>query len=109
MIQDITPQELKDKLDNGEDIVVIDVREPWELDISKVDFAEHIVMNTIPQRIDDIPEDKPVVFICRSGGRSMQVALFMAQNGWDPEYLYNLQGGILAWARDIDPTLPTHY
>ncbi|MCI0709681.1 MAG: hypothetical protein L0154_05900 [Chloroflexi bacterium] len=109
MIQDITPQELKEKLDNNEDIVVIDVRELWELDITKVDFAEHIVMNTIPQRLDDIPDDKPVVFICRTGSRSTQVALFLMQNGWDPEYLYNLDGGILAWARDIDPSLPTHY
>ena len=109
MIQEITPHELKDRLDDGEDILVIDVREPWELEVSKVDFAEHMVMNTIPGRIDDIPDDKHVVFICRSGNRSYQVAMFLVQNGWDPEYLHNLDGGILAWARDIDPSLPTNY
>lgn len=110
MIQEMTPQELKERLDNGEDVMVVDVREPWELDISKLDFAEHIVMSNIPRVAEsDIPKDKPIVFVCRSGGRSMQVAHFLGMNGWDQDKLYNLRGGILAWARQIDPELPTSY
>lgn len=109
MIRNISAFELKERLDNGEDIVVIDVRNDWELLISKVDFAQHIVLHEIPAHVDEIPEDKPVVFMCRSGGRSMQAAMFMVHNGRDPEKMMNLADGILGWARDIDPRLPKDY
>ena len=106
-VENITPTELKAKLDAGEDLVVIDVRNQWELDISSVDFANHIVLNELPDRMDEVPEDKPVVLMCRSGGRSMQAANFLAANGY--ENLINLQGGILGWAQDVDPSLPQDY
>ena len=110
MIQEITPKRLQERLNNGEDIQVVDVREDWELDISSLDFAEQIVMSDIPRRAqNEIAKDKPVVFVCRSGGRSMQVAHFLAMNGWPRENMINLKGGILAWAKDVDPSLPEHY
>jgi rhodanese-related sulfurtransferase len=108
-ISSITPLELKARLDAGEDIVVIDVRNDFELDISSVDFAKQIVLQELPSRVDEVPDDKPVVFICRSGSRSMQAAMFMMGQGWDADNLINLEGGILAWARDVDPSLPTNY
>lgn len=109
MIPEITPKELKERLDAGEDILVLDVREDWELNISQMEFAEHIVLYTLPQRADEIPRDKPVVFVCRSGGRSYQAAQFFAVNGWPAENMMNLEGGILRWAQDVDPDLPTFY
>jgi sulfur-carrier protein adenylyltransferase/sulfurtransferase len=110
MTQELTPTQLKQRLDNGEDILVVDVREIWELNITKLDFAQHIVMNDVPQRAAaEIPKDKTVVFICRSGSRSMRVVQFLVGSGWSAQQVYNLKGGILAWAREIDPSLPQEY
>ena len=105
----LTPKELKERLDNGDDIVVIDVREDWELAITSVDFAEHIAMGDIARRAGEIPQDKEVVIMCRSGGRSMQVVSALSMNGWDVNKVYNLDGGILRWAQDVDPSKPTNY
>jgi rhodanese-related sulfurtransferase len=109
MIKSITPTELKARLDDGEDLLVVDVRLDWELQISKLDFATQIVLQDLPLRANEIPKDKPVVFICRSGGRSMQAAEFLAFYGWPEENLMNLEGGILRWARDVDQSLPLNY
>ncbi|MBI5930789.1 MAG: hypothetical protein HY862_15875 [Chloroflexi bacterium] len=108
-IQNMKPAELKRRLDAGEDIAVIDVRQDWELEISNLEFAKQIVLTDLPLRAGEIPQDKPVIFVCRSGGRSMQAAEFFAVQGWPEENLYNLDGGILRWARDVDPSLPKIY
>lgn len=107
MIQSISPQQLKDRLEAGEVLNVIDVRMDWELDISRLDFAQQIVLDDLPDRLNEIPKDQPVVVFCRSGARSLQAGMFLSHQGW-PE-VYNLEGGILAWARQIDPSLPTDY
>jgi adenylyltransferase/sulfurtransferase len=109
MINEITPTELKARLDANVEILVIDVRQPWELEVSTVDFTTHIEMTQIPQHINEIPKDKPIVLMCRSGVRSMKVAEFLSRSGWPSENLLNLEGGILAWAQEIDPTLPENY
>lgn len=107
-IQNMTPQQLKTRLDAGEDMLVIDVRNPYELEIASVDFAKHIVLNELPDSLDEIPKDKPIVLLCRSGSRSMQAAYFLANEGWDENNLFNVQGGIIAWSREIDPSIPTY-
>jgi rhodanese-related sulfurtransferase len=107
MVNAISPKELKTRLDSGEPITVIDVREEWELDISKVDFATHIPMNEIPARTDEIPQDGVVVFMCKAGGRSARVVEYLQSMGWDN--LMNLDRGILGWAADVDPVLPSFY
>jgi rhodanese-related sulfurtransferase len=108
-IRNITPKELKSWLDANEDVVVVDVRLPEELEISRLNFSQHVVLHELPDRLDEIPKDKNVILVCRSGGRSMQAAFFLANEGWDADRLFNLDGGILAWAREIDPSLPTFY
>jgi len=106
----ISPADLKARLDAGDDIVVVDVRQPHELEISSVDFAEHIVLNELPDRINEIPKDKTVVMMCRSGGRSTQACMFLDAQGWGADHeLLNLDGGILGWARDVDDSLPKDY
>lgn len=110
MPKSITPTQLKARLDAGDDIVVIDVRNDWELAITKLETAQHIVLHEIPARAAaEIPQDKDVVFMCRSGGRSMQAAFFLEQQGYDGDHLFNLEDGILGWARDVDPSLPQDY
>jgi len=106
-IKTISPAELKARLDAGEDLFVLDVRMDWELAISQLDFAQQIVLDELPERMAEIPQDRPVVLVCRSGGRSMQACQFLAAQGWPT--LYNLEGGILEWARQVDPSLPTFY
>jgi len=103
----ISAVELAQRLENGDAIDVIDVREDWERDISKVAFAKAIPMNEIPQRTAEIPKDTPVVVMCRSGGRSSQVATFLESEGYTN--VLNLEGGILRWALDVDPSLPKSY
>ncbi len=106
-METLTASELKARLDAGEDLAVIDVRNAWELEISQLSFAQHVALDELPQRLDDIPQDKPVVLVCRSGGRSFQAGMFLISQGW--ENVINLEGGILGWAKDVDPSLPTNY
>ncbi len=88
-------------------IDVIDVRETWELAISQLRFARQIRMIEILSRLDEIPHDIPVVILCRSGSRSERTVEMLQLHGYDN--ILNLDGGILAWAREVDPTLPHFY
>ena len=114
MIQNFTVSELNDLLDNKPAELagwqVVDVREPWELERASIRHPNFqcsaIPMATIPLRLQDIDTTRNVLVMCRSGGRSMQVANFLAQNGVPK--VYNLQGGITAWSREIDPSVPTY-
>jgi rhodanese-related sulfurtransferase len=106
MVTDMTPKQLKARLDAGEDMLLIDVREAWELEQSKLPNIVHIPMGDLPYSLDQIPEDKPVVIVCRTGSRSAQVADWLAGNGY--EDLYNLDGGMNAWVRD-DPSAGHSY
>ena len=106
-VANIAPAELKHRLDDGEHIDVIDVRESWELSIMRLPFARHIRMIEILSRLSEIPRDCPVVFFCRTGSRSTRTVEILHLRGYDN--IYNLEGGILAWAREIDPQLPQYY
>lgn len=104
MVTELSVEELKAKIDTGESpLVVIDVREAWELDISRLPFAQHIPMGEIPQRVTELNPDIPTVIMCRSGGRSLQVGRFLVGRGF--RSVSNLTGGILAWGERIDPLL----
>jgi adenylyltransferase/sulfurtransferase len=101
---DITPTELQQKLAGGEEIVLIDVREPYEWNAGHIEGAVHIPMNQVPQRLAEIPKDKEVVMICRSGGRSghVQQHLLGAQ-GYSK--VKNLVGGMQRWSSEVDPSI----
>ncbi|MFM7396473.1 MAG: rhodanese-like domain-containing protein [Gammaproteobacteria bacterium] len=103
MIHEMTVEELKARIDAGEQPVVIDVREGWELDISSLPFARHIPMGQILERIGELDPATPLIITCRSGGRSMQVARALDARGFGS--VTNLTGGILAWGERIDPSL----
>lgn len=104
-MNEITVLELKSKLDAGEDIQLIDVREENEYDFCNIG-AEHIPMGEIILKVDQISRDKPVVIHCKSGGRSGNVVNALTARGF--HNVFNLQGGILAWAEKIDTSLPTY-
>jgi molybdopterin/thiamine biosynthesis adenylyltransferase/rhodanese-related sulfurtransferase len=102
--EDITPEQVAARLAQGEELVLIDVREPYEWSSGHIENARHIPMQQIPQRIAEIPRDAEVVMICRSGGRSAQVQHYLAQQGFTR--VKNLVGGMQRWAREIDPSIP---
>jgi adenylyltransferase/sulfurtransferase len=102
-VRQITPKELKARLDAKEDIVLIDVREPHEREICHIG-GELIPKDTITQHLDRIPHDKDVIIYCRSGGRSQSVANQLAsQHGFTN--LINLSGGVLRWSDEVDPSV----
>jgi rhodanese-related sulfurtransferase len=105
-MKEVTVQELKRMRDNNESFQLIDVREPHEADIASIG-ADLIPMGQIVNESDKIAKDKPVIIHCRSGARSATVILALEkQHGFTN--LFNLKGGILAWAKEIDPTVPTY-
>jgi rhodanese-related sulfurtransferase len=86
--------------------VLLDVREPWEVETCHIEGALAMPMNSIPARIDDLDEDAAIVCICHHGARSMQVAAFLERNGFGK--IANLTGGIHAWAVQVDPAMPKY-
>jgi rhodanese-related sulfurtransferase len=90
----------------GQSPVVVDVRESWELDVARIPDVLHIPMNDIPARLGDLDTNGDIIVMCRSGGRSMQVAQFLDRNGF--RSVKNLTGGILAWSRDVDPSVKSY-
>jgi sulfur-carrier protein adenylyltransferase/sulfurtransferase len=105
-MKEVTVQELKEMMDSGADFQLIDVREPHEFDICNIQ-GELIPQADVPHSVDRISKDKKVVIHCRSGARSGNMVQWLEKNHGFTN-LYNLQGGILAWARDIDPEMPTY-
>ena len=86
--------------------VVLDVRERWELEQARLPQCLHIPMGDIPNRLNEIPESRPVVCLCHHGIRSYQVGLYLEKNGVND--VYNLHGGIAAWSAQVDPSCPTY-
>ena len=105
-MKEITVEELKALQDSGADFQLIDVREPHEADICTLG-GELIPMSQVPANIAKIDKNKQVVVYCRSGRRSADSIIWLERNHQYTN-LYNLKGGILAWARDIDPDMPTY-
>jgi rhodanese-related sulfurtransferase len=103
MVGEIDVKQLKELVDTGRAPRVIDVREAYELEISSLPFAEHLPMGEVPTRYTELDPEAPLVVMCRSGGRSMQVARFLESRGF--RSVSNLTGGILAWGERIDPSL----
>ena len=101
-IPQLTVKELKARRDAGDDIFLLDVREPYEVQIAQIGGTV-IPQNDVPQRLDEIPRDREIVVHCRSGARSQRIAEFLKQSGY--QNVVNLAGGILAWSDEIDPSV----
>ena len=101
-IPQLTVKELKQRIDLGQDVQLIDVREPWEFQIAQIG-GKLIPQNDVANRLAEIDRDREVVVHCRSGARSQRIAELLKQAGYPR--VVNVAGGILAWSDEIDPTV----
>lgn len=102
----MTPTEFAALRKAGADVVLLDVREAWELDVARVDGIVHIPMGEVADRLKELDPARQTVVLCRSGRRSMEIARFLEQKGF--KSVANLKGGILAWGQELDPSLATY-
>jgi sulfur-carrier protein adenylyltransferase/sulfurtransferase len=104
-IPEITPRELKARLDKGDDIYVLDVREPHEYQICNIN-GHLIPLGELPQRVHELDSSKEIVAHCKSGKRSAQAVEFLRGAGF--KKIQTLKGGILAWSDEVDPSVPKY-
>jgi rhodanese-related sulfurtransferase len=86
--------------------LLLDVREPWEFQTCRIADSRHVPMREIPARLAEVDPQAEVVVICHHGSRSLQVAQFLARQGYGR--VHNLSGGVDAWARSVDPAMPVY-
>ncbi|HMH19921.1 MAG TPA: rhodanese-like domain-containing protein [Burkholderiales bacterium] len=107
MIRELSPREFVERRASGADMTLLDVREDWEIALAPVPTnTVHIPMGEISDRLGELDPKRETVVICRSGGRSAQVAHYLERQGFGK--VFNLSGGILAWSRVIDPSIPEY-
>jgi rhodanese-related sulfurtransferase len=104
-ISELSPGELKAWLDDAvrADPLLLDVREPWEVDICRIEGSKSLPMGELISRWPDLDPEQPTVVICHHGVRSFQVAHFLARSGFTSAI--NLRGGVAAWADEVEPSM----
>jgi molybdopterin/thiamine biosynthesis adenylyltransferase/rhodanese-related sulfurtransferase len=102
----ISAQDLKRRMDAGDSFTLIDVREQWENEAAQIKGARLIPLDELQTRLDEIPREGDIILHCHSGMRSQHAALVLQQAGFTN--VYNLEGGIDAWSRDVDPSVPRY-
>jgi len=105
-IPEISPHELKRRMDAGERFELIDVREPFEYEIAQIDGAKLIPLGEIAERLDELEREQPIIIHCHSGMRSAQAVQLLQERGFAK--VYNLEGGIDAWSDQVDPNVPKY-
>jgi len=104
-VPEITPKELKARLDRGDDLLILDVREPHEYQIANLQ-GYLIPLGDLPRRVNELDSSREIVAHCRSGKRSADAVDFLRQAGF--RKIWNLKGGILAWSDEVDPKVPKY-
>ena len=106
-MQEITATELKNRLDAGDDIQLIDVRQPDEYAFANIEGAKLIPLGEIVQRMDELDETRETVIHCKMGGRSAKAIEFLDRAGFKGK-MSNLRGGITAWSNEVDSKVPKY-
>ncbi len=102
----ITPRDLKARLDKGDNLVLLDVREPWEHSLANIEGSILIPLGTLPQSLDKLDRHAEIIAYCHHGMRSADAAGFLLQQGFTN--VKNLVGGIDAWSVQVDPSVPRY-
>lgn len=97
-VNEVSPADLKARLENGDDIFVVDMRTPGEYQSGHIPGAVNIFAQELVERAAEVPKDKPVVFQCWHGHTSIDAGAFFIQQGWEAEKIASLSGGIAGWA-----------
>jgi rhodanese-related sulfurtransferase len=106
MVAEITASKLQERRAAGTAPKVLDVREGWEVQLASIPGVLHIPMKEVPGRLAELDPNEEIVVMCKAGGRSTQVAQFLERNGF--RSVLNLTGGILAWSREVDSSVPPY-
>ena len=106
-MQEITATELKQRLDRGEDLQIIDVREPNEYAFARIPNSIHIPLGQVLNRMSEIDPTRETIVHCKMGGRSARAIEALTQAGFTGK-LSNLKGGITAWSNEVDPSVPKY-
>jgi len=104
---EITATELKQRIDNGDDIQIIDVREQVEFDVARIPNSKLIPLGQVLNRMDEIDQTRDTVVHCKGGGRSARAIEALKRAGFTGS-LTNLHGGIMAWSNEVDPSVPKY-
>jgi len=102
----ITPKELKSKMDKGDKVLLLDVREPWENALAKLDGSVLIPLATLPQSLSQLDKNAEIIAYCHHGMRSADATGFLLQQGFSQ--VKNLVGGIDAWSVQVDGAVPRY-
>jgi rhodanese-related sulfurtransferase len=106
-MREVGPEGVVQLLTEAPGTQVVDIREDWELELARFPIPViHIPMDQIRDRVDELDPERPVVVACRSGNRSRTVSGLLEHNGF--KQVINLDGGILAWSRELDPSIPSY-
>jgi len=104
---EITAEDTQAKLNGGETITLLDVREPWEYDVAHIEGSKHIPMGDIPARANnELDPEQHIIVVCHHGVRSMNVTAWLRQQGF--EMAQSMRGGIDYWSRAVDPKVPLY-
>jgi rhodanese-related sulfurtransferase len=103
---ELTVEDLADRLRGNDGIVVLDVREPWEVELCRIDQSLHIPLGQLPSAVTAVPQDRDIAVLCHHGMRSAHATQWLRSQGFNRAV--NLAGGIDAWARRIDSTMKVY-
>jgi len=106
-MQEVTATELKQRMDSGEDIQLIDVRQPDEHDFARIKGAKLIPLGDIVKKMDELDASRETILHCKAGGRSAKAIEALQKAGFTGE-IKNLKGGITAWSNEVDPKIPKY-
>ena len=106
-MEEMTATELKQRLDNGDDIQIIDVREDYEVAIGQIPNSKHIQLAQVLSRMDEIDPNRETVVYCKMGGRSARAIDALQRSGFQGK-LVNLKGGITGWSNEVDTSVPKY-
>lgn len=102
-IAEVTPQQLKTRLEQGAPVVVIDLRQPWEYQAGHIPGAWSLFIQEIPLRLHELPSDTDIVFQCWHGHTSLDVSAYVIEQGWQASRIASLCGGMAGWIQAYGP------
>ena len=102
-VNEILAHDLLSRINNGDELLVVDMRQPWEYEAGHIPGAVSIFIQEIPARLAEIPKDKDVVFQCWHGNTSLQASAFLIDQGWDGQRIASLSGGMAGWVEAHGP------